>query len=91
MFEAEYRAVLKALGANQTPTQPRIQADSASVYDVASMLEFGTSAVHKVAPPRLQPPPRWSAQLRLTDFDMPSVWRQPAPTPENEQRGSSIR
>ena len=87
MLEGDYRAVLKALGADQLPTEPRNQADSArtpSVYDVASMLEFGTSAVHRVAPQMPEPPTRWDAQLRLMDFDIPSVSRQPAATPEDE-------
>ncbi len=86
MLEGDYRAVLKALGADQPPTEPRNQAGSArtpSVYDIASMLEFGTSAVHRVAPQMPEPTPQWDAQLRLMDFDMPNVSLQQAPLPED--------
>ena len=87
MLDEDYRAVLKALGADQLPTEPRNQADGArtpSVYDVASLLELGTSAVRTVAPQMPEPPLQWDARMRPMDFDMPSVSRQPAPTPEGE-------
>jgi hypothetical protein len=87
MFEGDYRAVLKALCADQLPTESRNPADDArtpSPYDVASLLEFGTPAVHTVAPRTPEPPTRWDARLRLMDFDLPGVSQRPAPTPEHE-------
>ena len=66
MLEGDYRAVLKALCADQPPTEPRNPAD------MASLLEFGTPAVHTVAPRVPEPPPQWDARLRLIDFELPS-------------------
>lgn len=87
MLEGDYRAVLDALCAGLVPTQPGSQADDArepSVHDVASLLEFGTSAVHSIAPRTPEAPRRWEAQLRLMGFDMPGVSERPAPTTEVE-------
>jgi hypothetical protein len=78
MLEGDYRAVLKALCADRLPTEFRNPAD------VASLLEFGTPAVHPVAPRMPDPPPRWDARLRLMDFDLPGVSRRPVPAPEHE-------
>jgi hypothetical protein len=75
MLEGDYRAVLKALCADQLPTEPRNPADDArtpSVSDVAGLLEFGTLAVHRVAPEMPERPLRWDAGLRLMDFELPS-------------------
>jgi hypothetical protein len=67
MLEGDYRAMLEALGAGQLPTQ-----GTPSVSDVAGLLEFGTPAVHRVAPEMPEPPLRWDAGLRLMDFELPS-------------------
>jgi len=77
MFEGDYRALIKALGADQLPRDPADDARTPSVYDVASLLELGTSEVYGAAPRMPEPPPQWDPQLRLMDFDMPVVSTDP--------------
>ena len=83
LFEADYHALLKALGvACRLPTEPQTCNDETppctptpTINDVADLLELGPSPVHRVAPQTPEPPRRWEGAPRLLDFDMSRISR----------------